>query len=290
MAAIIRAQPETQLEIGPDGDRASIGAGGLRGVCKEIGKDLHHLIRIRQRRGQRRIVFIAKTHACRRAQMRRHPRPFEQIVNVDRPPVGGAQIAELFDLFQKIDDPAGFLQDHVGQLPILLAKRHRQQLGRAGDAGQRVLDLVGQHVGQPDRRAGSRLWAQCTAKATLDLARMQQHQHGPGTIVAQRRNLQVAQHRHLAAPAGGHIMLKQIRLPLAGALQQGRDIDIQRQAVSQNTTRKRLVPGIEKAFGCRVDLNHPVAAIDDKARNGQGLPYLIGHGGAHAACLAGGAI
>ena len=64
--------------------------------------------------------------------------------------VGRAEVAELFDLFQQLHDAAGFLDDQVGQLAILGGQAHRQKLRRAGDARERVLDLMRQHLGHAD--------------------------------------------------------------------------------------------------------------------------------------------
>ena len=55
-----------------------------------------------------------------------------------------------------VDQPAdavGLVDDQLGQRRVLGLGAGLQQLGRAADAGQRVLDLVRQHAAQADDRA-----------------------------------------------------------------------------------------------------------------------------------------
>ena len=80
-------------------------------------------------------------------------RAVERVVHVDAAPFRRAQVAEAFDLFEQLHDAARLPDDEVGQGRVVCVERHRQKLRRAGDPRQRVLDLVRQHFGHPDRRA-----------------------------------------------------------------------------------------------------------------------------------------
>ena len=63
-------------------------------------------------------------------------------------------VGERLHAVDQFDDPVGLLADQLGQRAILVADRALQQLRRAANAGERVLDLVREHGAERGHRAG----------------------------------------------------------------------------------------------------------------------------------------
>jgi hypothetical protein len=86
----------------------------LGGVLDQVQEHLHQLVGVGRSaaargRNPRRWSYARRTRPGRAAGA------VQRIVDVHRAAVGRAQVAELFDLFQKLHDPPGFLDDQVGQ-------------------------------------------------------------------------------------------------------------------------------------------------------------------------------
>ena len=145
--------PDAQRQIvkAVQPDRAAATAPcGLGGVLDQVQEHLHQLVGIGIGRGQRRIVILDNRHVRRKTDQRGFARAVQRVMDIDRAAVRRAQIAELLYLFQQLHDPPGFFHDQIGQFPVFGPKAHRQQLCRAGNAGQRILDLMRQHLGHAD--------------------------------------------------------------------------------------------------------------------------------------------
>ena len=104
-------------------------------------------------------------------------------MDVHRATLGRADVAELFDLFQQLQDAACFLDDQVGQLALLAIGVHRDELRRPGDARERVLDLVGKHLGHADSRFRGRFF-ECIARSSRPASSrfFQKHEHMVGLV------------------------------------------------------------------------------------------------------------
>ena len=123
----------------------------LGGIFQQVQEHLQQLVPVRISRGQRGVILFNQTDTGGKAHLGRAARAIQQVVQVDRLALGRAQVAELFNLIQQFHDPAAFGHDQIGQFQIRRIQPHRQQLGRAGDPRQRVLDFVGQHLGHANR-------------------------------------------------------------------------------------------------------------------------------------------
>ena len=77
-------------------------------------------------------------------------------MNVDRIAVDWPLVGKHLHAIDKRDDAVGLVGDQPRQCAVLVGNRRLQKLGRAADAGQRVLDLMRQHGGEPrDRTRGT---------------------------------------------------------------------------------------------------------------------------------------
>jgi hypothetical protein len=274
--SVLAPQPERQVVEGAQTDRAAGAAAGLGGVAQQVQEDLQHLVGIHMGRRQGRVVFLDDPHMGGEAQDRGLARTVQQIVDVDHPPGRRTQVAELLDLFQQRDDPSGFRDDQIGQFAVLGRQVHRQKLRRPRDPGQRVLDLVREHLGHADGRAGRGLDHLRPAQPVGDLARLHQQQHEAGHA-GHRRDLHVALHRRPVAAADVDIVDEKRRVvaahPAEGLVQ--RRVD--REAVEDRRPAQRPGRGVQEILGRRVDLGDHVAGIEQEGRDGKRGPEGIVH-------------
>ena len=124
-----------------------------------------------------------------------------------------------------------------------------QQLRRAADAGQRVLDLVRQHGGERDHRARRAAMGELAVHLVRDGALLQHHHHVVG-IFRQRRDMQVDQ--PLARIArGGEIDLVFVdrRAALAHLLDQRQERRAERHQFAQHVPAQHRDRRLEELFG-----------------------------------------
>ena len=112
-----------------------------------------------------------------KTRLRCPSRAVEHVVDVERPPLRRPEVAELLDPVDQLADPRRLGLDQPGQLAVGVAEAHLEKLRGAGDAGERVADLVRQHR----RHAGDRPRRRAVAEAAVHLLghalRMHQDQY-----------------------------------------------------------------------------------------------------------------
>ena len=111
-------------------------------------------------------------------------------MNVDRPARHRTVVAEHLHAVDQRDDAVGLVADQPGQHAVLGGRRLLQQLRRAADAGQRILDLMRQHRGQRDHRARGAAMRELAVHLVGDGALLQHHDDMAGPL-GQRRDVQV---------------------------------------------------------------------------------------------------
>ena len=141
------AQAHAQAISGGQADLAvnTIVPNGFGRVLYQIKEHLDQLVAGSMHVRQRGIVNFGEADVAREPGL---GQPFDVVqhgVNVEAFPLRGRRIGEGLHAVDEFDDPVGFLADQPGQRPILVARARLQQLCRAADAGERVLDLVRQH-------------------------------------------------------------------------------------------------------------------------------------------------
>ena len=97
----------------------------------------------------------------------------------------GLLAAEPLHAVDQLGDAVDLVGDQVGQRAVALVELARDELRRAADRRERVLDLVREH-----RRAAQRRAALLVAEA-LALPRIGQRDHAPARVRGQRRDRQV---------------------------------------------------------------------------------------------------
>ena len=130
-------------------------------------------------------------------------------------PLRRPEIAELLDPVDQLADPRRLGLDQPGQLAVGVAEAHLEELRRAGDAGERVADLVRQHR----RHAGHRARRRAVAEAPVHLLghALRVHQDQDLAAAVERRRVHVLQLRRLIGPADHQVVLRH-RDPVAARL------------------------------------------------------------------------
>ncbi len=192
----------------------------------------------------------------------------EGVVDVHRLAVRGAEVAELLHLFQKLHDAAGFLDDEVRQFLIFRRQVHAEKLGRAGNPGERVLDLMRQHLGHADGRAGGSLRPHRPAQTVGQFAGGQDQHHDVGVVVHRREVDGALQGR---AVAGRHVHVVDVQGRLVGAdagerlFHRGLDGE----AVEDGLASEGLLRGVEEGLCRRVGLQDRRVLVDEERREGK---------------------
>ena len=270
-AAVLAPQPQRQIIERPQPNRAAVRPRCLGRVPDQVQEHLHQLVRIGQGGGQRGVVILDEGHVRSIAHLGRLSRPVQHVVDIHRPQIGRAHIAELFHLLQQLHDPASFLDDQIGQRAVLGAQVHCHQLRRTGNARQRVLDLMGQHLGHADRRFCGRTGAARPAQPIGQNAGRDQHQHLIGGLV-QLRHLDGRLDRRPVA--GRHIDIIDREPGLVGPCPHQRIVQcgIDLQARGHRLALQAARRGVEEGLGRRIGRRDPPARIHQNRRQGQRCP------------------
>src|SRR5262245_30094739 len=118
-------------------------------VLHEIEESLDELVAVSRHRGQRRIVVLDDLDPAREARDGNLFDVIEHVVNVDRLTLQGPLIAENLHAVHELADAVGLGADELSQGAVGIGDALAfDQLRRASDAGERILDLVGEHGGK----------------------------------------------------------------------------------------------------------------------------------------------
>ena len=99
-------------------------------------------------------------------------------------------VAEHFHAIDQRDDAVRLVADQPRQHAVFRRRRLLQQLRRAADAGQRILDFMRQHRGQRDHRTRGASMGQLPVHLVGDGALLQHHDDMAGPL-GQRRDVQI---------------------------------------------------------------------------------------------------
>ena len=108
----------------------------------------------------------------------------EHAVDVDGAALDRALVAEQLDPLDELHDAVGLVADEAGQQPVALVGGLLEELRRAADAGQRVLDLVRQHRAERRDRARGAAMGELPVHLVGDGALLE-HQHDDVAVLAE---------------------------------------------------------------------------------------------------------
>ena len=121
--------------------------GGLRGVARDVEHRLDQLLLVAHDVGQARVVVALDRRSSGNSASEQRAHALDHLVDVDRRDVRQAVGREqaIHERLQAV----GLLHDHLRELAQLrVGELALEQLRRAADAAQRVLDLVGEVADQ----------------------------------------------------------------------------------------------------------------------------------------------
>ena len=187
-------------------------------------------------------------------------------MNVDRPPRHRPVVAEHFHAIDQRDDAVGLVADQPRQHAVFRRSRLLEQLRRAANAGQRVLDFMRQHRGQRDHRARRAAMRQLPVHLVGDGALLQHHDDMAGPL-GQRRDVKI--HLAIAAdPRRAEIDLVFVDRRAAGAhlIDQRQQRTAERHKFLQRLALQKLRRNLEKRFRRHVGIDDPAVGRDQQHR------------------------
>ena len=159
-------------------------------VLDQVEEHLDELVAIGEHRRQRRIVILDEADVPREARLGEPPHVIEHHVDVDGLALDRAFVAEHLHAVDQLDDAIGLVADQPRQRAIVVVDGLLEQLRRAADARQRILDLVGEHGGERDHRARRAAMGQLAIHLVGDGALLQHDDDVTGPL-RHRRDMQV---------------------------------------------------------------------------------------------------
>ncbi len=149
--------------------------------------------RLAEHRRQRRIVLLDELDVAREAGMRQALHVLEHHVDVDRLALDRPLVGEHLHAVDQLHDAVGLVADQPRQgAVVVVADRLLQQLRRAADARERILDLVGEHGRERGHRARGAAMGELAVHLVGDRALLQHHDHMIRPL-RQRRDMQIDQ-------------------------------------------------------------------------------------------------
>ena len=154
----------------------------LGGVLDEVQEHLDQLIAVGVHRRKRRIVFLDDADVSREAVAGDHLHPLEDGVDVDGLALRRALVGKNLHAVDEPDDAVGLVADQARQRAVVLVRVRLEQLRRAADAGERVLDLMRQHRGKSGHRARRAAMRELAVDLFRHRARQQHERDVPGPL------------------------------------------------------------------------------------------------------------
>ena len=155
-------------------------------------KHLNELVAVRQHRRQRRIVFFDEFDVTGDAGLRQPLHVIEHHVDVDRLALDRALVGEHLHAIDQLHNAVGFVAYQPRERAVIVAGRLFQQLRRAADTGERILDFVREHGGERDHRTRRAAMGELAVHLVGDGALLEHH-HYVVRPFGERRHMQIDQ-------------------------------------------------------------------------------------------------
>ena len=175
---------------GGEDDLAAVGGHGFGRVLHQVEEDLHQFVPVAEHRRQGRVVGLDEAHVAGEAVPRQAMHPVQDPMDVDGGAWRRSGVGEHFHAVDKGTDAIRLVPDEPGQVTVLGGSALFEQLGRALNSRQRVLDLVGEHGRHARDRARCAAVTQPAVDSVGD-GPFVQGQHNSARLVAQRGRLDV---------------------------------------------------------------------------------------------------
>ena len=238
--------------MGRQADLAAIARHRLGGILDQVEEHLDQLVAVAVDVGQGGIVALGEADVAGKAALRKAPHVLEHEIDIDRVALDRRAVGELLHVVDQAADAVGFLADQADQRALVLGDARLEQLRRAADPGQRVLDLVRQRRRQARDCARAAAMDQLVIEPARDRAGMQDHQGAIGNL-GQRRDVQVDQawstpvERQIDAVVGYAVPF------LLHASDQIEQRAVERQQLLQTAAHEHAAAGAEQLLRSRID-------------------------------------
>ena len=192
-------------------------------------------------------------------------------MDVDRPARHRAVVAEHFHAVDQRDDAVGLVADQPRQHAVFGRGRLLQQLRRAADAGQRILDFMRQHRGQRDHRARRAAMRQLPVHLVGDGALLQHHDDMAGPL-GERGDVQI----DLAVAADARraeidLVFVDRRAARAHLVDQRQQRTAERHQLLQRLPPQELRRNLEEGFGGDIGVDDPAVGRTSSTGLGSAL-------------------
>ena len=200
----------------------------------------------------------------------------EHGMDVDRLALDRPLVGEHLHAVDELHDPVGLVANQPRQRAVVVAGRLFEQLRRAANAGQRVLDLVREHGGERAHRARRAAMGELAVHLVGDGALLQHHHDMVGPL-GQRRDVQIDQ------PVAGIARRREIdlvfvhrRAAMAHLLDQREQRAAERHQVAQHLPAQQQHRSLEKALRRDIGVGDPAVGCDDDDGQRQGVEHRVG--------------
>ena len=187
-------------------------------------------------------------------------------MDVDRLALDRPLVGEDLHAVDQLDDAVGLVADQPGQRAVLVADRGFEQLRRAADAGERILDLVRQHGGEPGDRARRAAMGELAVDLVGHRALLEHDDHAAPAL-EHRRGVDVDD-ALAAVPRRADIdaVLVDRRAALAHLVDQRQERAAEGHEIGERMAAEHVGRGLEEALGRGVRFagSLPVA-VDERA-------------------------
>ncbi|KAF0124550.1 MAG: hypothetical protein FD152_2980 [Xanthobacteraceae bacterium] len=181
---------------------------------------------------------------------------------LDRPLVG-----KHLHAVDELHDPVGLVADQPRQSPILVVNGGFEQLCRASDARERVLDFVGQHRRQRRHRPCRPAVGELAVHLVGNCAFLEHHHDVAGPL-GQRRDVYVDDpFVPVAGRAEIDLVFVDRCVAFADLVDEGHQRAAEGNQFLQHVTTQNRDGGLEEAFRCRI-------AVDDHAVGGNAHDWM----------------
>ena len=170
------------LVAGGQGHLSALGGRRLTGVLDQVHDRLEQLIVVAVDRRQRRVVAFFEDDMPAEPALSRQADPRQHLVDIDRGALRRGAVGKHLHAVDQGADAVGLVAYQLGQGLVVRRRVLLQELRRAADARQRVLDLMRQHRRHRGHRSGGSAMHQLTIDAVGDRLFLQAQHHHVGGV------------------------------------------------------------------------------------------------------------
>ena len=184
-------------------------------------------------------------------------------------------VAEDLHAVDQLADAVGLGADELGQGAVAVGALAFEQLRRAPDAGERVLDLMREHGGETGDRARGAAMGELTLDHLRHAALLQHDQHAPGHL-GERSAVEIDELRRLEAERAeiDAIFVDRGAVPLH-LLDQRDQRAAEGDDVGESAAAQHAGAHLEEVFGGGVGVVDGKPLADDEQRMGQSAEQRI---------------